>query len=107
MGHWARDCPENKTEELAAILVADQKGSTNIGSKKSNSGKGSKVEIIDSNSEETSFDGMEICTNDQQCSEILNVSTTRLRNPEKLRIATGSEIKSYRIFNRYDVGIIT
>ena len=21
LGHWARDCPENKTEELAAILV--------------------------------------------------------------------------------------
>lgn len=96
-GHWARDCPENKTEELAAILVADQKGSTKIGSKKSNSGKGSKVDIIDSNSEETSFDGMEICTDDQQCSEILNVSTSRLRNPEKLRIDTGSEIKSYRM----------
>jgi hypothetical protein len=40
---------------------------------------------------------MEICTDDQQCSEILNVSTSRLHNPEKLRIDTGSEIKSYRM----------
>ena len=97
LGHWARDCPENKTEELAAILVADRQGSAKIGSKKTDSGKGSKLDMIKPNSKEKFFDGMEICADDQQCLQAENSDFRTSRKPENLKIHTGSEIKSYRV----------
>lgn len=94
-GHWARDCSENKTEELAAILVTEPAESTKVGLEQTDECKDPKVDMIDLNSKEKSFDEMEICNDDQQCLQAENLDLRTSRNPENLKIDTG--IKSYRV----------
>ena len=62
LGHWARDCPENKNEELAAILIADRQGSTSSVSKKTDDGKAPIVREMNDIAQEKIFDAMEICS---------------------------------------------
>ena len=97
LGHWARDCPENKSEEFAAILVADQQRSPKNGSKKTDDSFISELNMIDPNSKENFFDGMVICSEDQQCLQAENLDVMTSRKQEKLQINTGSEVKSYRV----------
>ena len=52
LGHWARDCPESKTEEFAAILVKDRQGSAKSVPSETGESAISKSTMINSNSKE-------------------------------------------------------